>query len=91
MKIGSNKLKIIAVSLLRFIVVALFQFVSYASSIDNPNIDYGAVIVMNALALAFAASPLRHLNEVLELYPDKIVLKKREIVFFHNRRNRVEV
>ncbi len=81
LKIGSNKVKIIAVSLLRFIVVALFQFGSYVSSIYNLNIDYGAVIVMNTLALAFAASPLRHLNEVLELYPDKIVLKKRELSF----------
>ncbi len=81
MKIGSNKVKIIAVSLLRFMVVACFFVSSYGSSIDHPNTDNGAIIVMDILAFAFAASPLRHLNEVLELYPDKIVLKKRELSF----------
>lgn len=72
MKIGPNKGKIIAVSLLRFIIVMLFLVGIYASSRDNP-------VVMAIFGFAFAASPLRHLNEVLVLYPNTIVLERQEI------------
>ncbi len=81
MKIGSDKVKIITVSLLRFIIAALFLGGIYVSSIDNPNANKGAFIVMVILGLFFSASPLRHLNDVLELYPDKIILKKRKLSF----------
>ncbi len=81
MKIASNKRKIIAVSFLRFIIVTVFLGGIYVSGIDNPNTNNGAFIVMVILGVAFAAGPLRHLNEALELYPDKIVLKKRELSF----------
>ncbi len=81
MIIGSNKRKIIAVSFLRFIIMMFFLGGIYVSSFDNPNTNNGAFIVMVILGVAFAASPLRHLNEVLEFYPNKIVLKKRELSF----------
>ncbi len=81
MKIGANRLKIIAVSLLRFIIVSVFLCGIYVSSVNNPNADNGAFIVMVILAFAFAVGPLRHLNDVLVLCPNKIVLKKREISF----------
>jgi len=79
MNIGSDKGKIIAVSLLRFIIMALFLVGIYASSHDNPNFNNGAFIIMVIFGFAFAASPLRHLNEVLVLYPNTIVLKRQEI------------
>ncbi len=79
MKISSNKGKIIAVSLLRFIIVVVFLVGIYASSRDNPNFNIGTFIVMAIFGFAFAASPLRHLNEVLVLYPNTIVLKRQEI------------
>jgi len=81
MKIGSNKLKIISVVLLRFIIVAVFLCGIYVSGVNNPNTNNEAFIVMVLLGFAFAASPIRHLNDVLVLCPNKIVLKKREISF----------
>ncbi len=81
MRIGSNKGKIIFVAFLRFIIVSIFLGGIYVSSVNNPNTNNGAFTVMVLLGVAFEASPLRHLNEVLELYPDKIVLKKRKISF----------
>ncbi len=81
MEICANKVKIIAVSLLRFIIMVLFLVGSYASGRDNPDVNNGAFIVMTILGFAFAFSPLRHLNDVLVLYPNKIVLKKRKISF----------
>lgn len=38
-------------------------------------------MVMVILGLLFGVSPLRHINEVLEFYPNKIVLKKCELSF----------
>ncbi len=81
MKIGSNKVKIIAVLLLRLIIMVLFLGGIYISTIDSPNSNDGAFLVMVILGLLFGVSPLRHLNEVLEFYPNKIVLKKRELSF----------
>jgi len=81
MKIGSNKGKIIAVSLLRFIIMAVFLGGIYVSSRDYPNFNNGAFTAMVILGVAFAASPLRHLNDVLVLCSNKIVLKKRELSF----------
>ncbi len=81
MVIGANKVKIITVSLLRFIVMALLSGGIYVSCVDNPNANNGAFTAMAVFGLAFAASPLRHLNDELELYSNKIVLKKRELSF----------
>ncbi len=81
MVIGANKVKIITVSLLRFIVMALFLGGIYVSCVDNPNANKVAFTVMAVFGLVFAASPLRHLNDELELYYNKIVLKKRELSF----------
>jgi len=82
MGIGSNKGKIIAVSLLRLIIMVLFLGGIYASCRDNPDVNNGAFIVMVIFSFAFAVSPLRHLNDVLILYSNKIVLKKRELYFY---------
>ncbi len=81
MEIGSNKIKIIFVSLLRFVIAAVFLCGIYVSAVNNPNANHGAFIIMVILGLAFAASPLRHLKDVLELCPNKIILKRREISF----------
>lgn len=81
MKIGANKVKIIAVSFLRFIIMVVFLGGIYVSSVNNPNVNNGAFIVMAILGFVFAVSPLRHLNDVLVLCPNKIVLKKRELSF----------
>lgn len=81
MEIGPNKLKIISVSLLRFIIVAVLLYGIYVSGVNDPNANNGAFIVMVVLGFSFAASPLRHLNDVLVLCPDKIILKRREISF----------
>lgn len=81
MKIGSNKVKIIIVSLLRFIVVSISLVALYGSSVDNPNTNNVAFVVIAILHFAFAASPLRHWNDVLELCPNKIIFKRRAISF----------
>ncbi len=81
MKIVANKVKIIVVSLLRFIIMAVLLGGIYVSGIDHPNANNGAFTVMAILGFVFAVSPLRHLNDVLVLCPNKIVLKKREISF----------
>lgn len=81
MKIVANKVKIVAVSILRFIIMVLFFVGIYISCMDNPNANNGAFTGMVILGFVFAVSPLRHLNDVLVLCPNKIVLKKREISF----------
>ena len=81
MKIGANKVKIIAVSFLRFIIMVFFLGGIYVSGIGNPNANNGAFTAMVLLGFAFAVSPLRHLNDVLVLCSNKIVLKKRELFF----------
>ena len=48
---------------------------------NNANIVYLVIAVL--LVLVYALSPLRYFNRVLQFYPDKITLGKKEINFQH--------
>ena len=81
MEIHANKGKIFVVSLIRFIVLAVFFIGLYASGGDDS--DFGKVFfcAIVTFALLFILSPLRHLNEVFILAPGKITFKKKEFTF----------
>ena len=80
MKIGADRKKIIITMLIRLMVLSIF-WVGLLLSVVESKEAWIRLVIMGVVFLAFAVSPLRHLNEVLELYPDKIVFGKKEFTF----------
>lgn len=80
MEIGADKKKIVIVMMIRLVLLSIFWVLLLLIGFENRE-EWSRLVVMGILFLAFAISPLRHLNEVWVLYPNKIVFGKKEFTF----------
>lgn len=80
MEIGADKKKIVIVMMIRFVAMAaLIGLILLTTS--QSEVNWIGLVVIGVLFLAFAISPLRHINEVLVLCPTKIAFGKKEFTF----------